>query len=106
MLTYPKKASMEPLFSSGMLLGFAGKRLIQNPKETQQARGDFLHFIVSQTLTEFVLVCRFELPDGFTAQLLRCFHAVYSTGALMTEKGGWFCLIRQVRHFRAGELTF
>ena len=67
------------------------KGVIQNSKESQQAHGDFLDFIIGKTLSEFLLVNFSEFLDSLAAQLLWCCHASHFTGARVMLKGGEFC---------------
>ena len=62
--------------------------LVQNPKETKQAHGNLLDFVVRQYLAEFLLINGFELVNGLATQLMWCFHAVTVTAHGRRPQGG------------------
>jgi len=97
MLTYRLDMSTIGLLTAVLTWGIARKRLKQRVIEAQQAKSDFLGFIVGNILPEFLAVNGFEFLDRLVAQLLGGFHATHIMRAVLFEIDGGLCRFRQTR---------
>ena len=79
MLTYPKGTSTAARASGCFCRRLAREGLAQYPKEAQEAKRDFLDFIVRKFSAKFLFVNGLEVINGFSAELLWCCHAVQFT---------------------------
>ena len=75
MLTYPKDTSTAPGADACFRRPFVREGSAQYPEKAQEAKGDFLDFIVREVPAEFVSINYPELLNRLAAELLWCCHA-------------------------------